>query len=119
MHVPYPPIAGGRILTKGHSNSFTFENAVDGLGMAAVLFDLSRVLEGFAAYRCPPQTNQLAGWFFCALNVVFCLWFPPFSSQCLCEFKALKVLVSYGPEYRNELFGGGYMGKWVSGFLTR
>ena len=82
------------------------------MAMVAVLFDLSRVLEGLAAHRCPPQTNQLAGWFFCALILVFCLLFPPLCSQCSCEFKALKALfrTTSSPATNNLT-----VGIWVSG----
>src|ERR1041384_6086013 len=82
--------------------------------MGAVLFDLSRVLEGLAAHRCPPQTNQLAGWFFCALISVFCLSFPPFVSQCSCEFQALKALFrTVLSTATNNLT----VGIWVSGTM--
>jgi hypothetical protein len=82
--------------------------------MAAVLFDLFTVLEGLAAHCCPPQTNQLAGWFFCALILVFCLWFPPLCSQCSCEFKALKALfrTTLSPATNNLT-----VGIWVSGIV--
>ena len=119
MHVPYPPISGGRILTEGHRNTFALENAVDGLGMADVLFGPVYSLRRVG--RSSLSTTNEPAWrlvFLCP-EFSFLPWFPPFASQCLCEFKALKVLVSYGPEYRNELFGGGYMGKWVNGFLAR
>lgn len=88
--------------------------------MAGVLSDLSTVLKRLAAHRCPPQTNQLAGWFFCALILVFCLSFPPFRSQCLCEFKALKALFRTASSTATNylelgIWVGGVIGMWVDG----
>src|SRR5712691_8842329 len=88
--------------------------------MAAVLFDLSRVLEGLAAHCCPPQTNQLAGWFFCALILVFCLSLPPLLSHSSCELKALKALfrTTLSPATNNLTVGiwvSGTVGRWVQG----
>ena len=90
--------------------------------MVAVLSDLSRFSERLAAHRCPPQTNQLAGWFFCVLILVFCLWFPPAPSHYLCEFKALKVLFrTASGTATNYLTVGiwvrGTVGRWEKGHL--
>ena len=74
--------------------------------------DRIRVLEGLTAHRCPPQTNQLAGWFFCALILVFCLFVPPFFLQCSYEFKALKALFRTVLGTATNNFT---MGRWVSG----
>ena len=49
MHVPYPPISGGRMSIEGHRNTARRKRVVDGMAVVAVLFDLSRVLEGLAA----------------------------------------------------------------------
>src|SRR4051812_1457603 len=89
------------------------------MAVRAVLFDLFTVLEGLAAHRCPPQTNQLAGWFFCAL-IWFSAFFPlRFDSQCLREFKALKALFRtvWSTATNNLTLGiwvSGTMGIWVS-----
>jgi len=89
------------------------KNAVDGSAMAAVFSDLLTVFGGLAAYRCPPQTNQLAGWFFCALTLVFCL-VSPVVSAVLSEFKALKAPSFVPSEVPQRIFPDGLRMKFMS-----